>query len=240
MSAVSPRPFLVGGYLKHDGSRENTPARRKYVPRVGGLPLMVWKLDVGEKQSGWIELPRERDGGTEGYIIAPEHPFFFFIRNSLFGARPPSLLPLRLAFSVLPIPISDLVDPRASPSFLEILVVCLVTGNWELRINKTISPVLPFKIAFLLKKILSRTANSNVNRPGKRIYIYSLFLHSFLPILLSSVPFCRILPGTFYAYSCVLLFPMLISLHSSVLFRSLFLLLYILTPLFRIECRMWV
>jgi len=52
MSAVSPRPFLVGGDLKHDGGRENTPRAEDTFRVWAELPLMVWKLDVGKKQSG--------------------------------------------------------------------------------------------------------------------------------------------------------------------------------------------
>lgn len=144
---------------------------------------------------------------NEGIYYSAGASLFFFIRNSLFGAHPPSLLPLRLAFSsfLFPFPISS---TRASLHPFSRYLLFVWLQNWELRINKTISPVLPFKIALLLKKILSRTANSNVNRLGKRIYIYFLFLHSFFTILLSSFPFVEFSPAlftlilVFYCFQC--------------------------------------
>lgn len=109
--------------------------------------------------------------------------------------------------------------------------------NWRLRINKTISSVLSLKIAFLLKKILSKTANSNVNSlETEFISIFFFFtLHLFYRLIVF-ILFCEF-SHYFLFYSYILLFPILISLRSSVLFRSLFTPIYVLTPLFRIECR---
>lgn len=146
-------------------------------------------------------LERRRNGG----IYYSAGASLFFLSVTLYLARTrlalPSLLPLRLAFSsfLFLFPISS---TRASLHPFSRYLLFVWLQNWELRINKTISPVLPFKIASLLKKILSRTANSNVNRLGKRIYIYSLFLHSFFTILLSSFPFVEFPQYFFRLFLC--------------------------------------
>lgn len=70
-------------------------------------------------------------------------------------------------------------------------------------------------------------------RPNSYLFSFSSLCTFFT--VLSSLFFSANFPITFYSY--ILLFPILILLRSSVLFRSLFNPIYVLTPLFRIECR---
>jgi len=91
---------------------------------VGGTTLNGMEIGCRE-ETEWLNRAPSRDGGKEGYITAPEQTFFFFIRNSLFGARLP-FFKLSIRILVSPIFISDLVDSRVSSPFLEILIVSLV------------------------------------------------------------------------------------------------------------------
>lgn len=214
MFIISPWSLVVDGDLKHDGGRENTPRTEDTFRACGRTTLNGMEIGCRE-ETEWLNRAPSRDRGKEGYITAPNIPPLFFICNSLFGAYPPGLLPLRLAFSS--ISISDLVDSCVTPPFLEILV-CSVTER--LRINKTISFVLFFKIALLLKK--DSYLGLSMWTSQRRIHIYFLLLYStsfFLPTChLHSLPHVNF-PSYFL---CLLLrfivFPILISLRFSVFF----------------------
>lgn len=133
---------------------------------------MVWKLDVGRKQSGWIELPRETEERRD--ILQRRNIPFFFICNSLFGAR------IRLVFfpfdshsRLSPLFLFPISSTRTSlHPFLRYLFVRL--QNRGLRINKTISFVLSFKIAFPLKKdFYLGLPIANMNKSTANLYLFS-------------------------------------------------------------------